>query len=70
MSKHDWVKGLDLCEAMSFSAKHLARLRVDGLLKEGKHWRNIARPKAARPTYRYHLKRCERTLELPGAKRG
>jgi len=70
MSKHDWVKGLDLCEAMSISAKHLARLRVDGLLKEGKHWRNIARPKAARPTYRYHLKRCEQALELPEAKRG
>jgi hypothetical protein len=60
-----WVPGTVVCEALGISADHLARLRTDGLLKEGTHWRNIARPRAARPTYRWHLKRCEQALETP-----
>lgn len=65
MRKSDWVTGTVLCEELGFSVKHLNRLRQDGFLKEGKHYRSIGRSHARRPTYRYHLKRCETALEIP-----
>lgn len=65
MSKSDWVPSGVVCEKLGISFKHLTRLREEGLLKQGKHYRNIGRPQAARPTYRYHLKRCESALEIP-----
>lgn len=70
MSKADWVSSGIICENLGISGKHLARLREEGLLKEGKHYRNIARPQAARPTYRYHLKLVEKALEVPAELRG
>uniref|UniRef100_A0A832H078 DNA-binding protein n=1 Tax=Oscillatoriales cyanobacterium SpSt-402 TaxID=2282168 RepID=A0A832H078_9CYAN len=70
MSKSDWVKGSEVCEHLGISDDHLTRLRKEGLLKENKHWRNIARPQAARPTYRYHLKLVEKALEVPQELRG
>ncbi|GAB4465595.1 MAG: hypothetical protein OHK0037_20520 [Elainellaceae cyanobacterium] len=65
MAKSDWVTTAALCKALGFGVKHLWRLRDEGLLKQGQHWRNIARPQAARPTYRWHLKRCEEAIETP-----
>jgi len=65
MKKSDWVTGTVLCEELGFSIDHLSRLRQEGLLKEGKHYRNVGRPRSRRPTYRYHLKRCELALEVP-----
>lgn len=58
----EWVASSVACQVLGFSIKHLTRLREDGTLKQGTHWRNIS-PTAARPTYRYHLKRCEAVLE-------
>lgn len=65
MSRSDWVTTAKLCEALGISNKHVWKLRDEGLLKQGQHWRNIARPQAARPTYRWHLKRCEKAIETP-----
>jgi hypothetical protein len=62
MTKSDWVASGVICQALNISPKHLWRLRDEGLLKQGRHWRNIARPQAARPTYRWHLSRCEQIL--------
>lgn len=66
----DWVPTREVCEQLSFSVKHLWRLRDEGLFKENIHWRNVSRPQAARPTYRWHLKRCEEALEIPPEMRG
>lgn len=70
MSKADWVASGIICQRLGFGIKHLTRLREEGLLKEGKHWRNIARPQAARPTYRYHIRAVEQALEIPAELRG
>lgn len=70
MAKSDWVTTAIACEKLGISIKHIWRLRDEGLLKQGQHWRNIARPQAARPTYRWHLKRCEEALEIPPEVRG
>lgn len=70
MAKSDWITTTQLCEALGVSSDHISRLRNEGLLKQGEHWRNIARPQAARPTYRWHLKRCESALEIPPERRG
>jgi predicted ArsR family transcriptional regulator len=70
MVKADWVSSGAVCQKLGISVKHLTRLREEGLLKEGRHWRNIARPQAARPTYRYHCKLVEKALEIPAELRG
>lgn len=57
-----WVSTLSLATALGVSDDHLHNLRNDGTLKPGKHWRNIARRQAIRPTYRWHLKNCENAL--------
>lgn len=64
MAKSEWVTTATACEKLGFSAKHLLGLRASGLLKQGQHWRNIAKPHAARATYRWHLKRIEQALEV------
>ncbi|NJN59396.1 MAG: DNA-binding protein [Leptolyngbyaceae cyanobacterium SL_5_9] len=69
MAKSDWVATGVACLKLGISAKHLWKLRDEQLLKQGKHWKNIARPQAARPTYRWHLKRIEAVLETPQEQR-
>jgi predicted ArsR family transcriptional regulator len=61
----DWISAQAVGQALGMTPKHLYRLRDEGLLKAGFHYRNIARPQAARPTYRWHLVRIEQALELP-----
>ncbi|MBL1177841.1 hypothetical protein [Pantanalinema sp. GBBB05] len=70
MPKSDWLTTRVVCENLGISDKHLWKLREEGLLKEGKHWRNIARPQAARPTYRWNLTAIEQALEIPAEFRG
>lgn len=68
--KSEWVTTAVVCNELGITDTHLYALRDEGLLKEGKHWRNIARPQAARATYRWHLKRCTQALEIPPELRG
>jgi predicted ArsR family transcriptional regulator len=63
MSKSDWVSSGVVCSKLGIRFKHLTRLREEGLFKPKTHWINIARPRAVRPTYRYHLTRCQKALE-------
>ncbi|MBD2465760.1 DNA-binding protein [Oscillatoria sp. FACHB-1407] len=70
MSKSDWVTTGVICQQLGISDKHLWRLRDEKLLRKNHHWKNIARPQAARPTYRWHLKRCEQALEIDPELRG
>lgn len=57
----DWVNSSTLCQVFNISQRHLKRLRSAGL-RPGIHYRNIARPDAARPTYRYHLRQVGKLL--------
>ncbi len=66
----EWLTTRRASELLGVSIKHLWKLRDEGLLKQGKHWRNIARPMAARPTYRWNVKACEKQLEIDAAYRG
>lgn len=70
MSKADWVKTPEVCKLLGISVKHLYRLRDEKLLKQGTHWRNIARPMAARATYQWHVKRIEKVLAESAEERG
>jgi len=64
-----WVTTGAACTELGISDKQLWRLRTE-LFKEGTHYRNIARPQAARPTYRWHLARIEKLLDLSQEQRG
>lgn len=59
-----WVTTAQATKELAISKKHLWRLRAEAL-REGHHYRNIARPHAARPTYRWHLPRIEQHLNKP-----
>ncbi|MGG6293812.1 hypothetical protein ACQ4M4_05250 [Leptolyngbya sp. AN02str] len=63
--KSPWVSTAAVCEELGISSDHLYRLRADGTLKPGHHWKNIGRATAARATYRWHLQRCDDALSLP-----
>jgi len=65
----EWVTTAAAAGALGISRDHLCALRDEGFLKNGTHWRNISRPGAARPTYRWHIKRIELALETPPEKR-
>lgn len=64
-----WRTTADTCEALGISPKQLWKYRAE-LLKEGTHYRNISRPQAARPTYRWHLAKIEKLLNQPQEQRG
>lgn len=62
MAKTDrsqWVSGKVAAQSLGCSIYHLDRLRREGILKKGVHYRNIARKMAGRPTYRYNLQRLK-----------
>ena len=64
-----WVTTAIATQQLGISAKTLWKYREE-LLKEGVHFRNIALPSAARPTYRWHLQRIEELLGIPQEQRG
>jgi len=64
-----WKSTGDACETLGMTPDHLRRLR-DACFKEGVHYRNIARPQAARPTYRWHVAKIEKLLNEPQECRG
>lgn len=63
----DWKTTGATAEALEITRDHLLRLRPE--LKEGKHYRNVGRANAARPTYRWHLARIEAYLNSPQHRR-
>lgn len=65
----NWVTTGEACEALRISDKQLWKFRTE-LFKQGTHYRNIARPHAARPTYRWHLARIEQLLDRSQEERG
>lgn len=64
-----WVDTKSAAIALGISTRHLTNLRVDGLLKHGDDWRDIRRLNAMRATYRWHLERCQKKLNILPEKR-
>ena len=64
-----WLPTKQASEALDLSPIHLRRLRHDGLLQIGKHYRNIARPQAVRPTYQWNVDAIEALLAKPQSHR-
>ncbi len=60
--KSPWVTTQVAASKLGVSPRHLLRLREDKTLICGKHWRDISRFGSIRPTYRWHLARCEKDL--------
>ncbi len=62
-----WQNTRDTAKALEITRDHLLRLRPE--LTEGKHYRNVGRANAARPTYRWHLAKIESYLNSPQHRR-
>lgn len=55
------ISTLELASELGCSVNQLYKLRDQGLFVQGKHWW-IINPHAARPTYRWNLKRCLKAI--------
>ena len=56
-----WIPTTAAAEALGVGRAFLTDHRFD-LFRQNYHWRSI-NPLAARPSYRWHLKRCEQLME-------
>lgn len=65
-----WKPTGETAIALGVTDEHLYTLRDEGLLKRGKHWRDVSRPGAVRKTYRWHLRSIEQVLEQIQETRG
>lgn len=63
-----WVAASEAAQQLGVTAKYL-REKLKFELKEGYHYRDIASVNAARPSYKWHLKRIEEYLNKPREKR-
>ena len=61
--KTDWITTKELASALGCTQAHIRRNLKDSVLKEGHHYRNIS-PHAWRPSYRWHLPRCQAGLKM------
>jgi hypothetical protein len=57
--KSAWFSTSKTAEALGVTVDYLLALRTVEEIKPGVHFRTISRPNAARPTYRWHLKKME-----------
>lgn len=64
-----WADTNTAADFLGISPRQLRKLRKEGLLKLGKHYRVTTSATAARPTYRWHCDRCGAALEIPMEKR-
>lgn len=60
-----WVPTREAILKLGLSVKTLERRRNDGTLKDGTHYRTTGSPKAKRPTYLWHIKKCAEVLGIP-----
>lgn len=58
----DWVSTSELAKILDCSIDLIYKLRDEGLFIKNKHWR-ILNPTAARVTYRWHLTKCQDTIQ-------
>lgn len=66
----DWVDTPTAICKLNISRDHLTKLKTDGTLKEGIHWRDIRSKNATRARYRWHYPRIDQLLSIPPEKRG
>ncbi len=57
-----WISTTAAAELLGVGRTFLLNHRFD-LFKKNYHWRSI-NPHAVRPSYRWHLKRCEQLMEV------
>ncbi len=60
-----WLSTSEAAKRLGYSISTLDRRRWDGTLKQGTHYLLVGSPKAKRPTYRWHIKKCADALGIP-----
>lgn len=60
----DWQGPRPTAALLGISPWTLSEYRMAGILKEVTHYRRVGNPLAARPTYRYHVRRCAELLGI------
>jgi len=67
----DWqgVTTSTAANKLSCTVEHLRNLRKEGVFKIGQHYKDISRPGAGRPTYRWNLEACSQYFDIPPEQR-
>jgi len=65
----NWISTLQLAKALGVCTKTLYRLKNSGALKPGKHYIIVSVSSPIRPTFRWHLERCESAMGITLDKR-
>ncbi|MEM1281603.1 MAG: hypothetical protein AAGG53_16625, partial [Cyanobacteria bacterium P01_H01_bin.152] len=63
-TQRQWYKASEAAKRLDLdAADNLHDLRLSGDLKEGVHWRDTSSKNSKRPTYQYHVGKCQKFLE-------
>jgi biotin operon repressor len=60
-----WVSPAELSDRLGISTSTIKRRRNDGVFRLGTHYRLTGSPKALRPAYLYHVRKCSDILGIP-----
>lgn len=69
MTEKQWFLTNEAAIALDLPAEKLRELNRSGMFKMGYHIRDISAPNSQRPTFQFHVKRCEQQLNTPPEKR-
>lgn len=68
-SQQEWLHTKEAASKLGISEEQLRKLRLNGLFKQGYHYRDTSIPGSSRPQWQWHIERCSKALEIPSEKR-
>jgi hypothetical protein len=64
-----WLPTAEAAFQLSITATQLRKLRLNGLFRNGYHYRDISVPNSGLPRWQWHIERCSKALEASGKRR-
>jgi hypothetical protein len=64
-----WVVTAEAAIKLGITPEQLRKLRINGLFKQGYHYRDTSVPGSGLPRWQWHVERCGKALESPAEKR-
>lgn len=67
--EQQWFFTAEAAAKLSITAEQLRKLRLNGLFKQGHHYRDTSIPGSGLPRWQWHIDRCNKALETPPERR-
>lgn len=68
-TEQTWFFTAEAAMQLGITPEQLRKLRVNGLFKQGYHYRDTSVPGSGLPRWQWHLERCGKALESPAERR-